>query len=98
MLYNKQLQIIRIFSNTVMKLSKKDLQDKRNRTNTIHHTKEVTDLRKYNSHNYYKSASDFHSGFCDADKEILNYVNEKKDEEYKIMLNDFPPLNVTVNA
>ena len=85
-----------------MKLSKKDLQEKRNRFNTVHYTKEVTDLRKYNNHNYYKSASDFQNGVWDANIEIVKYKNEiQKDiitEENKIMLECFPWLECAINV
>ena len=76
-----------------MKLSKKDLQDKRNRDNTVKYTKEMSDMRQYNSCNYFKTASEFHNGSIDANKEMLNYTTEKQNEEYNNMLKDFPPLN-----
>jgi len=83
-----------------MKLSKKDLQDKRNRYNTVQYIKETSDHRKYNGLNHYKSANDFHHGFYDAHNEILKYKNEKKNEiiaeENKIILECFPWLESAI--
>ena len=85
-----------------MKLSKKDLQDKRNRNNTVQYIREVTDQRKYNMYSYYKSAHDFNNGSSDANTELLKYNNEKKNdiiaEENKIMLECFPWLESAMNV
>ena len=81
-----------------MKLSKKDLQDKRNRNNKVTYTKEAADLRQYNSYNYFKIASEFNTGSIDANKETVSYITEKKNEEYNKMLKDFPPLHATINV
>lgn len=77
-----------------MKLSKKDLQTKRNRNNDINYTREVTDLRNFEDYNFLKTVSECKNGYIDAYKEIIKNDIEKQNEEKRYFDEHFPSLAV----